>query len=97
MARSVETAFERRVMKQIQEKLPDAYVGKITFQQGIPDRLILLGSRWATLEFKREKNAVHQPNQDWHVANMNSMSFSRFICPENKKQVLQELFDFLTK
>lgn len=59
--------------------------------QGIPDLTIFFKNKWATLEVKREENARHQPNQDYYVGKMNDMSFSRFIYPENKEEVLNEL------
>ena len=59
--------------------------------QGIPDLLSLYKNKWATVENKRSKNATKRPNQEYYVEKMNDMSFSRFIYPENKEVVLDEL------
>lgn len=59
--------------------------------QGIPDLTIFWENHWATLEVKKAFDAPHQPNQDYYVDVMDRMSFSRFIFPENKEVVLDEL------
>ncbi len=86
-----ERNFQRRLKKEIEQRLPGAIVGKIDFMQGIPDLLILYKNKWGMLEVKRDEKAPHRPNQDFYVDKFNSMSFARFIYPENKKEVLDEL------
>lgn len=61
------------------------------YLQGVPDLTIFWRDKWATLEVKKSVNASHQPNQDYYVEMMDHMSFSRFIYPENKEEVLYEL------
>ena len=67
-----------------------------SYIQGIPDLLVLNNSRWASLECKKNANAKKQPNQEYYVDKMDSMSFSRFICPENEDEVLEELTEHFT-
>ena len=62
--------------------------------QGIPDLTILYKDKWAVLEVKRSEKEIHQPNQDYYVETLDGMSFSRFIFPENKDQVILDLKEF---
>lgn len=79
--------------KKISNILPGAIVIKSDPNdiQGIPDLLVLYKDKWASLEVKRAEKASHRPNQDYYVALMDTMSFSRFIFPENEEEVLNEL------
>ena len=93
MARSskLESGFQDRLIAELKEMFPGCMVFKMDQIQGIPDLLILYGKRWASLENKKSATAKRQPNQEYYVDLMNKMSFSRFICPENKEEVLDEL------
>ena len=93
MARSskLESGFQDRLIAEIKEMFPGCMVFKMDQIQGIPDLLILYGKKWASLENKKSATAKHQPNQDYYVNLMNNMSFSRFIFPENKEEVLNDL------
>lgn len=93
-----ENQFQRTLVKEIRNhynnecivtKLDSGYI------QGIPDLLILHKDKWATLECKKSRNAHRQPNQQYYVDKMNKMSFSKFIYPENKEEVLNELYETL--
>lgn len=91
-----ESEFQSNLKKEIKSLFPGCIVTKMDsgYIQGIPDLLILYKNKWATLENKRSANASHRPNQDYYVKKMNEMSFSRFIYPENKNEVLSELQKF---
>lgn len=89
----LERVFQRDLIKEIKNRFEDSMVLKLDpgYLQGIPDLLVLWKDRWAALEVKRSANAKHRPNQDYYVEKMDSMSFSRFIYPENKERILNEL------
>lgn len=94
MARSsrLESGFQDKLIADIKKMFHGCMVFKMDQVQGIPDLLVLYKDRWAALECKRSANAKKQPNQEYYVGLMNDMSFSRFICPENKEEVLDELY-----
>lgn len=93
MARSsrLESGFQDKLIKELKELFPGCMVFKMDQIQGIPDLLVLYGKTWFSLENKKSSNAKRQPNQEYYVGLMNNMSFSRFIYPENKEEVLNEL------
>lgn len=88
-----ENKFQGDLIRELKALFPGCIVLKNdpNYIQGIPDLTILSGDKWATLEIKKSKFAHHQPNQEYYVDKMNSMSFSAFIFPENKKEVLHEM------
>lgn len=88
-----ESEFQKNLKKELKSIFPGSIVTKLDSSdiQGIPDLLILYKNKWATLENKRHTKATHQPNQDYYVEKMNQMSFSKFIYPENKDSILNEL------
>jgi hypothetical protein len=57
----------------------------------MPDLTIFWGNHWATLEVKASNFSPYQRNQEYYVEQMNNMSFSAFIYPENEKEVLLAL------
>ena len=93
MARSsrLESGFQDRLVKELKSIFPGCMIFKMDQIQGIPDLLVLYKDKWFSLECKKGVGAKHQPNQEYYVDLMNKMSFSRFIYPENKQEVLDEL------
>lgn len=88
-----ESKFQTALIKELKYIFKGCIVTKLDarYKQGIPDLLILFGSKWATLECKASATAKRRPNQKLYVDRMNKMSFSRFIFPENKEEVINEL------
>ena len=89
----LEKEFQAKLIREIKKMFPSCIVMKndARYLQGVPDLLILYRDKWAALECKKSANARKQPNQEFYVGMMNRMSFSRFVCPENKEDVLNEL------
>lgn len=93
-----ENRFKTNLIKEIRSLFPGCMVMHLDPNeiQGIPDILVLYNDRWAVLEGKDYADAKHQPNQDYYVDIMDRMSFAAFIYPENKDEVLDNLYDYFT-
>lgn len=89
----LESKFQSRLIREIEERLPGCVVLKNdpTYIQGIPDLIILYKNTWAALEVKKSASAAHRPNQEYYVEMLNDMSFSAFVFPENKEEVLDAM------
>lgn len=89
----LESEFQSKLIKELKNTFTGCLVMKLdsSYIQGIPDLLVLYKDKWASLECKKSAKAKKQPNQEYYVGRMNEMSFSRFICPENKEEVIDEL------
>lgn len=90
----LESKFQANLIKELKELFEGCIIMKndSSYIQGIPDLLILHNDKWASLEVKKSAGASKRPNQEYYVNRMDEMSFSRFICPENKDEVLDELY-----
>lgn len=93
MARELrlESGFQDRLCSDLKKLFPGCKTFKMDQFQGCPDILVLYRDKWAMLECKKSANAKRQPNQEYYVGVFDRMSFSRFIYPENKEEVLREL------
>lgn len=91
-----ESQYQASLIRKLRSLYPDAIIMKndAGYQQGLPDLTILNEDRWATLEVKAKRPSSPQafePNQEWYIEKMNSMSYSACIYPENEKDVLDGL------
>ena len=89
----LESRFQKELIDEVKTRYPGCVALKndASYIQGFPDWTILYKDRWAVLEVKRERGANKQPNQEYYVDKLNKMSFSRFVYPENKDEVLEDL------
>lgn len=90
---ALERNFQSGLIRELKDMFPGCIVTKLdsNYIQGIPDLLVLYKDKWATLECKQRSSASKRPNQPYYVDRMNQMSFSAFIYPENKEEVLDDL------
>lgn len=90
----LENRFKTRLVNELEDMFPGCIIIHMDPNeiQGIPDLLILHGNKWAALEGKKSATASVRPNQRYYVELMNGMSFASFIYPENKDEVLEDLY-----
>lgn len=89
----LENKFQANLIRDIKNRIPGCIVMKndSSYIQGIPDLLVLHNDKWAALECKKNSRASKRPNQEYYVNKMDNMSFARFVCPENREEVLNDL------
>jgi hypothetical protein len=89
----LESKFKSDLISELKALFPGCIITGLdaNAQQGLPDLLILFENNWAALEIKRSAKASRRPNQEYYVDLMNKMSYSAFVCPENKEEVLDAL------
>lgn len=91
-----ESLFQKNLIRELKERYPGCLVMKndANYIQGIPDLTILYNNKWAALECKKSDKAIRQPNQEYYLAKMKSMSFASLISPDIHDAVLKQLDHF---
>ena len=89
----LESDFQAKLIAELKQRFPGCVVLKNDpgYLQGFPDLTVFYKDKWATLECKKSARSKKQPNQEFYVGYLNGLSFSRFIYPENKEEVLNDL------
>lgn len=95
----LESKFQKELIDEIKSRYPGCVAIKndSSYIQGFPDWTVFYKDRYAILEVKKEEHAKKQPNQEHYVKQLDNMSFSRFVYPENKDEVLRDLHAHFTK
>lgn len=93
----LEKTYQAKLVKKLYSLLPDCIVLKndSEYMQGIPDLLVLFNNQWAALEVKRRKPAPKdfEPNQEYYLERLGSMSFAACVYPENEEEVINALLE----
>lgn len=95
----LESKFQKDFIDEAKERYPGCIALKndSSYIQGFPDWTLLYEDKWAVLEMKKERGAHRQPNQEYYVDKLNRMSFSRFVFPENRDEVFEDLDTFFKR
>lgn len=91
--KQLESEFAADLKGDLEARFPGCFIYKMDplQVQGIPDLLVIHEEHWAMLETKRGFGSAKRPNQDHYVEKMNNLSFSAFINPQNRDEVLDAL------
>ena len=94
----LESEYQQKKKKKIETIFPECIVLKNdpNYLQGFPDLTILFRNKWAVLEVKKDISEMSKTtssirNQKIYIRQLDKMSFARFIYPENKEEVMNEL------
>lgn len=95
----LERDFQKDLIKELKGRYQGCMILKndADYKPGIPDLTILYKDFWATLEVKKsakeamKKTTGTRANQPRYIKRMNEMSFSAYIYPENKEEIIHEL------
>lgn len=95
----LESKFQKDFLDEARKRYPGCIALKndSSYIQGFPDWTLLYEDKWAVLEMKKERGARKQPNQDYYVDKLSKMSFSRFVFPENRDEVFEDLDTFFKR
>lgn len=88
-----ESDFNKRLLARIARAFKGSIILKTNANDlpGFPDRIVLFENHWAAFESKRSSIARLQPNQDYYIDLLNSMSFARFVNPSTEELFIHEL------
>lgn len=88
-----EGAYQTQLIKKLKRIVPGCFIIKndSSYIQGVPDLIILYGTKWAMLEVKMDASSNVQPNQQYYIELFDEMSFASFINPAIEEGVLDEL------
>lgn len=94
----LESEFQSQLIKELEHAFDGCVIMKndANYRQGFPDLLLLVGDKWACLEVKAGAYASRQPNQDYWVDYLSRMGFGAYVYPENKDQVIEELYEYFS-
>lgn len=96
MAGTLESPFKTRFIKRLEKEFPGCVILKndANYRQGIPDLIMLWDVYWASFETKRKKPTSandFEPNQEWWLDKLDTMSFAACVYPENVEEIVDAL------